>query len=639
MGCCYSCCCKPGSSSSYGEKQPLLQHSTQTGTGGHTPHVRSRPLGYNTKSTDDARWNDNNWSHKSKLKQTESFRHRSLKRSYILLEIVSTEISYQNDLHTILDHVLIPLRESDIIRKDQLENIFAGWEVITSVSDRLCSQLKYNISQKMSINVENVEAVETMRRNTGSSMLDGANSLDNEDEARFERALKAFCTMSAFLKAIGAFSASYDQAIATLTVAEKSSPELRDFLRIFQREKTDVSHGLGIRSFLVKPIQRITKYPLFFRQLLKYTKETHPLYSKLIQAKEKVEKLVNEVDARVARQHELQKSIALISTLGGQQKRLGFLLAPGRHVLFHIRCQVKTHKASHALLRLQNRKFKDGLLIVLTDVLLLARPQILGRLRIARDVEKHGIPGVEGSWRLKSFLELEGLRISEKKPNLIEQEHEVERHLREEVEDECPSRPEELPSMLSSKNKQHQRYPSGPDLPPRPKFASVDTVSTAKALVAASVVSYGSPPPIPPKDQAYEVRRQSVAQRRNTRSRKSRSLAAPPIPPKKSSTSHSSEEKNHAQSLRKDFGTLYLSNIFKEGEAFGQVHSIEPDVIYEVSMPCDKLSRFRRQLREARFVCELSRQDLEIRQQHDPGAPNDVEVKEKQLSSKAKKNQ
>lgn len=575
---------------------------------------RRRSLGYGTHAADDARWGPRAPPKTPKTQEksglvapSASFRHRSLKRMHILLEIVSTEKSYRDDLHAMLDHVLIPLRSrGDLIRRAQLESIFAGWEVIASVSEDLCERLESSTTT--------TTATATATATVITPTADKA-----EDDKNFERALEAFCAMSDFLKAIGAFCAGYDRAVASLADAEKASSDLRAYFQAFQHGEPEASHGLAIRSFLIKPIQRVTKYPLFFRELLKYTKHDHPLYGKLVQAKARIEELVCQVDARVAKQHELTKSSAVIKLLGGQQKRLGFLLAPGRHFLFHLHCQVRTHKASHALLRSPNRKFKDGLLIGLTDRLLLCRPQMLGRLRVKHD-KACSTTGIEGSWRLKSYLELEGLRISNLAPVL----EEIAAPSADEDEGggefvwgadgseggghAPPAHPAPLPEILrTSKNHHIRRTSSTPDLPPRPMFAKA--------------------PPIPAKDKAYEVRRRSIAPGRSDQTNrkrattggasKRRSLTAPPIPPKRSSLSFAdSDASEHAQSLRENFGTLYLSNIFKEGETFGQVHTVEPDVVYEVSMPTDKLVRFRAQIQEARFVCELSAQDLESRRNH-----------------------
>ncbi len=609
MGC---CCCKNGAdadgAAAADERAPLLGAGASSDFDS-VPTIRRRSLNYGTSSSDDMRWHGG--PRIMTMQHTDSFRHRSLKRKYILQEIVSTEVSYRDDLHAMLDHVLIPLRSrSDLIERAHLETIFAGWEVISSVSEDLCDRLETK-SQSDSTTTTTITV----------------------DDTKFERALEAFCTMSDFLKAIGAFCAGYHRAVATLADAEKASSDLREFFLRFQHTKSEASHGLAIRSFLIKPIQRVTKYPLFFRELLKYTKHDHPLYEKLVEAKDKIEDLVCLVDARVAKQHELTKSMALIKLLGGQQKRLEFLLAPGRHFLFHLRCQVRTHKASHSLLRLQNRKFKDGLLIGLTDKLLLCRPQILGRLRIKNE-KACSRTGIQGNWRLKSYLELEGMRISDFEPVFEEvdvsdeeKDYSGKAWVANESEGEAeapPSKPAPLPETLSQLNKQHHRRSSStPDLPPRPMFAT-------------------APPPIPPKDKAYEVRRRSIApdhpgkssRKRATTSggSKRRSIAAPPIPPKRSSVSIAeSDASEHAQSLRENFGTLYLSNIFKEGETFGQVHlhAVEPDVVYEVSMPTDKMLRFRTQIQEARFLCELSRQDLESRRNNEGSGSSSLSTRKK----------
>jgi RhoGEF domain len=46
--------------------------------------------------------------------------------------------------------------------------------------------------------------------------------------------------------------------------------------------------GLFINSFLIKPIQRLCKYPLLLRELIEHTPETHPDYQVLVTSKQKV---------------------------------------------------------------------------------------------------------------------------------------------------------------------------------------------------------------------------------------------------------------------------------------------------------------------------------------------------------------
>ena len=100
-----------------------------------------------------------------------------------------------------------------------------------------------------------------------------------------------------------------------------------------------------------------------------------------IKVAEAVEQVVADVDALVATQHEQEKSLRLFKILGGAQ-HLAFLCSPGRHLLFHMECQVRTHKSVDLSSRDgRSRAFKDALLVVCKDLVLLARrkPSISGR--------------------------------------------------------------------------------------------------------------------------------------------------------------------------------------------------------------------------------------------------------------------
>eukprot|EP01122_Echinamoeba_exundans_P017598 TRINITY_DN9422_c0_g1_i1.p1 TRINITY_DN9422_c0_g1~~TRINITY_DN9422_c0_g1_i1.p1 ORF type:complete len:246 (+),score=21.92 TRINITY_DN9422_c0_g1_i1:30-740(+) len=52
-----------------------------------------------------------------------------------------------------------------------------------------------------------------------------------------------------------------------------------------------------ISSFLIKPVQRLTRYPLLFDQLLKHTDQDSPDHSKVAQAAEKLKKMADDCNA------------------------------------------------------------------------------------------------------------------------------------------------------------------------------------------------------------------------------------------------------------------------------------------------------------------------------------------------------
>ena len=77
----------------------------------------------------------------------------------------------------------------------------------------------------------------------------------------------------------------------------------------FTQEKMleEECRGLTLFSFLIKPIQRICKYPLLLRDLLKHTDNSHQDYNNLVQALQKIEEVVAYVNDRKRLAENLQK--------------------------------------------------------------------------------------------------------------------------------------------------------------------------------------------------------------------------------------------------------------------------------------------------------------------------------------------
>ncbi|KAI8323832.1 Dbl homology domain-containing protein [Martensiomyces pterosporus] len=65
---------------------------------------------------------------------------------------------------------------------------------------------------------------------------------------------------------------------------------------IWRAEKDPRARRLGIRDFLVMPMQRLTKYPLLLQALLKYTPEEHPDHRPIFIALGVALKVTREVD-------------------------------------------------------------------------------------------------------------------------------------------------------------------------------------------------------------------------------------------------------------------------------------------------------------------------------------------------------
>jgi len=64
------------------------------------------------------------------------------------------------------------------------------------------------------------------------------------------------------------FTANYNAALKTLTGCKRANKKFRKYLQEVQQPACG---GLTLESLLIKPVQRICKYPLLFDSILKHT--------------------------------------------------------------------------------------------------------------------------------------------------------------------------------------------------------------------------------------------------------------------------------------------------------------------------------------------------------------------------------
>lgn len=166
------------------------------------------------------------------------------------------------------------------------------------------------------------------------------------------------------------FCANQAQSTATLLQLQENTQ-----FEAFLMEKGDVavmeeSHNLNLNAFLIKPVQRVCKYPLFLRDLLGYMLPSHPAFEVLLQAKEKISAVVQRINENKRKAENTMKLIEvseLISNCVGPQLALAwhslFAITPARahtlsthsahilaHTLVHTRiCLPHTRSATHTL--------------------------------------------------------------------------------------------------------------------------------------------------------------------------------------------------------------------------------------------------------------------------------------------------
>ncbi|WVR04469.1 hypothetical protein IAU60_001472 [Kwoniella sp. DSM 27419] len=103
-----------------------------------------------------------------------------------------------------------------------------------------------------------------------------------------------------------------------------------EFVRMQMKEEIMGSMGLG--SMLLKPVQRLTKYPLFFKRLLDATPQSHPVHAEILSLLSTTESIILALQATKAREEDFEQLQSLETKLVGLPE--GFSLAiRGRKLL------------------------------------------------------------------------------------------------------------------------------------------------------------------------------------------------------------------------------------------------------------------------------------------------------------------
>ncbi|OWK07766.1 DNMBP [Cervus elaphus hippelaphus] len=172
---------------------------------------------------------------------TENPEQRMLeKRAKVIEELLQTERDYIRDLEMCIERIMVPLQQAQIPNID-FEGLFGNMQMVIKVSKHLLTDL---------------EISDTI----------GPVFLDHRDE--LEGTYKVYCQ-------------NHDEAISLLEIYEKDEKiqkHLQDSLADLKSlyNEWGCTNYINLGSFLIKPVQRVMRYPLLLMELLNSTPESHP---------------------------------------------------------------------------------------------------------------------------------------------------------------------------------------------------------------------------------------------------------------------------------------------------------------------------------------------------------------------------
>jgi len=244
-------------------------------------------------------------------------------------EIMITEEVYVSDLEMLERVFMIPIKFQNVLTADQYQKLFSNAEMLKP------------------IHIELLQALGDKDKTQGGKYVGGA-----------------FLSLCQYMKMYSVYCANHDNAVALLEELKLN----KDFAHTLMVCETDpLAKGQNLASFLIKPVQRVCKYPLFFRELLTYTPEDHPDYEKLQEAKGKIDEVVAFINEGKRKFEEQQKMIQILASIDGEWQEE--LITPTRFLVSETRISGRQKITSGGLLQ----PVHDHMLYVFNDLIVICR--------------------------------------------------------------------------------------------------------------------------------------------------------------------------------------------------------------------------------------------------------------------------
>lgn len=214
-------------------------------------------------------------------------------RKECITEIYQTEKDYIDDLELIIDVFIFPLRTMQVLTEQAIYSIFSNLEVLINCNKTMLSELEKIIDATTGAEVEIGEV---------------------------------FTKLADYFKMYKVYCANQQTSLAAVDQHLKKNANFKKNLDVCHSDPR--CKGLFLQSYLIKPIQRVCKYPLLLRELIKYTPEDHPDFQPLQNAFEKINEVVANINEGQRQAEGLQRIIDLQKLIDG----VDTLVAPNRNL-------------------------------------------------------------------------------------------------------------------------------------------------------------------------------------------------------------------------------------------------------------------------------------------------------------------
>lgn len=211
---------------------------------------------------------------------------RLTRRRHIIKELVDTEHSFGQDMK-VVDDIYKGTSNVIIISAEDVKTLFGNSDQIVAFSTNFLDALKgasksvYVLPKSKRWRSNRVSIATSYSGNTDDQSSINGVELSDDDKDRKTFIGEAFGHHMANMEKVYAeYLKNHDAANQKLQVLQKN-PKVQIWLKECRAYAHDLTSAWDLDSLLVKPVQRVLKYPLLLEQLLETTPENHPDYTAL----------------------------------------------------------------------------------------------------------------------------------------------------------------------------------------------------------------------------------------------------------------------------------------------------------------------------------------------------------------------
>lgn len=201
-------------------------------------------------------------------------------RKFVLREISKTEGAYVNNLKTLIDKFIGPM--TDLLSKEQMKSVFS------------------NVADIFSVHREFLQKLNKLERRFDDCLKHKEQNEWKKIPEMRVRIARHFVKLAKKVESLYTpFICNLEDSQAKLKCFMEHHVELQELMKSVDTEKMKDADAY-LQSLLVQPFQRLGRYPLLFKELLKSTNEVHPDYPYIKEALSVFEKAAQAINSNKA---------------------------------------------------------------------------------------------------------------------------------------------------------------------------------------------------------------------------------------------------------------------------------------------------------------------------------------------------